>query len=434
MSAATRDGLIIVTCSPLEISRHSTPSLPNSKSLPMHSQTMKTAHIVLLVLLGAGFIRARAQDNPAPAPAAEPAQTEMQKWIATTDAQWQAVFNREVTDVHAAEFKDLALKYAVLLDAGIAKVSAAGDLKDALVLRDEKKRFADTNVFPEKDEDGDAASVKAIRAAIRVQLAKLETASGARTKAVHAKYDAVLAQAQTQLTQRQRLDDALLVKAKREEVSAAWLAGIPAAPAPQPSPTVQSPKVSPVIPKKPDSGTARTNPAMLDEALAQKITTAISTNTMQRLGPVGPQGEGRSDLPKDGAVLVGFEYNTGKWKGDPMVKSMRPLFLTTTGVVSGSGRGNPDQPYKVIKARAGYAVSGLIVNPGKERLGGFQMVFSRMQKRPIGSSEPDSYKSEWVAGEIRKGMVVLGEEGRLAIGIFGGSGADVGSIGLIVAP
>ena len=133
-------------------------------------------------------------------------------------------------------------------------------------------------------------------------------------------------------------------------------------------------------------------------------------------------------------MLVGFEYNTGKWKGDPMVKSMRPLFLTTTGVVSGSGRGNPDQPYKVIKARAGYAVSGLIVNPGKERLGGFQMVFSRMHKRPIGSSEPDSYKSEWVAGELKKGAVVLGGEGRLAIGIFGGSGADVGSIGLIVAP
>ena len=395
---------------------------------------MNTPRILLFLLLTAALTRAQAQDNPTPAPAAEPAQTEMQKWLATTDAQWQAVFNREVTDVHAAELKELASKYAALLDAGIAKVSVAGDLKGALVLRDEKKRFAETNVFPEKDEDSDDASVKAIRAVIRVQLAKLETASGARAKTVHGKYDAVLALAQTQLTQHQRLDDALLVKARREEVSAAWLAGIPAAPAPQPSPTVQSPKVSPVIPMKTDFATARTNPAILDEALAQRITTAISANTIQRLGPVGPQGEGRSDLPKDGAVLVGFEYNTGKWKGDPMVKSMRPLFLTTTGVVSGNGRGNPDQPYKVIKARAGYAVSGLIVNPGKERLGGFQMVFSRMQKRPIGSSEPDSYKSDWVAGEIRKGMVVLGGEGRLAIGIFGGWGADVGSIGLIVAP
>jgi len=45
----------------------------------------------------------------------------------------------------------------------------------------------------------------------------------ARAKALRAKYDQVLAQAQTQLTQRQRLEDALLVKAKRDEVAAAWI-------------------------------------------------------------------------------------------------------------------------------------------------------------------------------------------------------------------
>ncbi len=199
---------------------------------------MNTPRILLFLLLTADLTRARAQDNPAPAATSEPAQTEMQKWIATTDAQWQAVFNREVTDVHAAELKDLALKYTALLDAGIAKVSAAGDLKDALVLRDEKKRFADTNVFPEKDDDADAASLKAIRAAIRVQLAKLETANAARTRAVHAKYDAALAQAQTQLTQRQRLDDALLVRTQRDEVAAAWITPAIAAAAEKATPPV----------------------------------------------------------------------------------------------------------------------------------------------------------------------------------------------------
>jgi len=29
----------------------------------------------------------------------------MQKWIATTDAQWQAVFKRDVSDVHATELE-----------------------------------------------------------------------------------------------------------------------------------------------------------------------------------------------------------------------------------------------------------------------------------------------------------------------------------------
>ena len=230
---------------------------------------MNTPRILFLALLAAVATKLSAQEPAAPAAAVKPPeapaapQTEMQKWLATTDAQWQAAFNREVTDIHASELKDMAVKYVALLDAGVAKASTAGDLNGALVLRDEKKRFADTNVFPEKDEDADAASVKAIRAAIRVQLAKLEAASAARTRALHAKYDAVLTQAQTQLTQRQRLDDALLVKTKRDEVAAAWLAGIPAAPAPvtvaeQAKPPVPGPGPKVAAKPAPESATATT--------------------------------------------------------------------------------------------------------------------------------------------------------------------------------
>ena len=195
---------------------------------------MNTPRILLFLVLTAVGIRAQAQDNATPAPAAEPAQTEMQKWIATTDAQWQAVFNREVTDVHAAELKKLAAQYAVSLEAALTKATAAGDLDGAVALRNEQKRFTETNVFPEQDLDGEAASVKQIRAATRVQLAKIEQENTARTKALHAKYDATLAQAQQQLTQAKRLDDALLVKAKREEIAAAWTS---------PTGSVASPKI-----------------------------------------------------------------------------------------------------------------------------------------------------------------------------------------------
>ena len=183
---------------------------------------MNTPRILLFLLLTAAITRAQSQDNPAPAPATEPSPTEMQKWIATTDAQWQAAFKRDVTDVHDSELGKLKLQYLTSLETGIAKASAAGDLNGALALRNEQKRFGDTNVFSEKDEDGDAASVKAIRAAIRAQLAKLEKDNTTRAKALHAKYDAVLAQAQTLLTKAQRLDDALLVQNKRDEVAAAW--------------------------------------------------------------------------------------------------------------------------------------------------------------------------------------------------------------------
>ncbi len=183
---------------------------------------MNTRRILVILLFHGGCItRALAQDNPAPA--TEAAQTEMQKWIATTDAQWLATFNREVIDAHAAELKKLAGQYAVSLDAALAKATAAGDLDGAVALRNEQKRFTETNVFPEQDDAAEAASVKQIRAATRVQLAKIEQQNAARTKALHAKYDAVLAQGQAQLTQAKRLDDALLVKNKREEVAAAWI-------------------------------------------------------------------------------------------------------------------------------------------------------------------------------------------------------------------
>ena len=247
---------------------------------------MNTPRVLLCLLLTAGTTRAQAQDNPAPA--TEPALTEMQKWIATTDAQWQAAFNRDVVDVHAAELKKLAGQYGVSLDAALAKASAAGDLDGALALRNEQKRFTETNVFPEQDDAADAASVKQIRAATRVQLAKIEQENAARTKALHAKYDAVLAQAQMRLTQAKRIDDALLLKAKRDEVGAAWLTGIPAAPAPvavaeQPKPQVPVPvpKVVAAPATETASGNLFQNPNFENGMEGWKLTTWGKKGSME---------------------------------------------------------------------------------------------------------------------------------------------------------
>ena len=192
----------------------------------------------------------RAQDTPSAA-----AVSEMQKWIATTDEGWQAVFKRDVTDLHLMELEKLKQQYVAALEAAVTKASSAGDLDGAVALRNEEKRFAGTNLLPEQDEAADAATVKQIRAAVRGQIVKLEKDTATRTKALHAKYDTLLADAQARLTQAQRLEDALLVKAKREEVAAAWLAGIsavqtPATPPPStPAPaTVKQPSPKPAVP------------------------------------------------------------------------------------------------------------------------------------------------------------------------------------------
>ena len=226
---------------------------------------MNTPFILVLLLLTTGIARSQAQDNPPPAPPAEAAQTEMQKWIATTDAQWQAAFKRDVTDVHEAELNKVKLQYLTALEDGIKKASGAGDLKGAVALRDEQKRFGDTQLFPEKDEEGAAPSVKAVRTAIRAQVPKIEKDHAARAKALQGKYDQFLAQSQSQLTKAQRLDDALLLQAKRDEVAAAWLAGIPEAPAAaiaeqrKPEPPVARPNL-PAAKAEPDERNLFKNP------------------------------------------------------------------------------------------------------------------------------------------------------------------------------
>ncbi|MEO6739036.1 MAG: hypothetical protein ABIP20_02225, partial [Chthoniobacteraceae bacterium] len=192
----------------------------NTSALSLAVATCVRCFLALLITFG---VLAHAQNAASPAKGAEPALAEMEKWLATTDAQWQAALKRDVTDVHAAALGNVKLQYLAAIDAAITKASSAGDLDGAVTLRNEQKRFGDTNVFPEQDEATDPDAVKQIRAAIRVQLARLNKDNAVRTKALHAKYDAALAQAQTQLTQHQRLDDALLVKAKRTEVAAAWL-------------------------------------------------------------------------------------------------------------------------------------------------------------------------------------------------------------------
>ncbi len=147
---------------------------------------------------------------------------EMQKWIETVDAQWQATFEREVTAPFEQEKAKAVRQYMAGLEAGFAKASSAGNLDLTVLWRDERDRFAREKEVPLGDDPASPAELKPLRASWHGQRARMENDRVAHTKSVYARYDQVLAQAQTQLTQRQRLDDALLVKKKRDEIAAVW--------------------------------------------------------------------------------------------------------------------------------------------------------------------------------------------------------------------
>jgi hypothetical protein len=236
--------------------------MPVSAPTPL----MKPNLPILAALLS--FVAIALGQNPAAPDASAPAaQTAIQKWLADLDAQWQAVFKREVSDPYDAENDRLRSQYVAALEAGVSKASGAGDLNAAIAWRNEQKRFAEASALPAQDDAADPLPVKQLRAAWRSQLPRMEKDRATRAKALHARYDPVLAQTQAQLTKANRLDDAVLVKSQRDKVAAAWLAGIAAAPS---AIVVELPKPPAKIPLKPPAG--RTTAKMDDRALADKLT------------------------------------------------------------------------------------------------------------------------------------------------------------------
>jgi hypothetical protein len=231
------------------------------------------------------FLNFAALSQQSAPPSNIPTQSEMQKWITTTDAQWQAALKRDVIDVREAELSKLKQQIGLALDAAISKASGAGDLDAAIAFRDERKRFAESGALPEQEGATEAASLKQVLAPFRIQLARLEKENALRTKALYDKYDQLLSQAQTQLTQHGKLDDALLVKVKRDEVTTAWM----------------TPKVK----------------ASLDTAEAVPSVASPAAGAVQELGNLA--------RPLPGKIVIWNQNNKGK--ADRGTKKVRVILL-----------------------------------------------------------------------------------------------------------
>lgn len=254
----------------------------------------------LLSLLFAAATASAETGAVSPAPVAPAAST--QNWMAATDLQWKAAFKRDVTDIYDSELAKLKKQYAASLEAGISKAGAAGDLDGALALRNEQKRFADAGNILGEDEATDPAAAKRIRSAARAEFARLEKDRATRAKALQIKYDNVLAQAQVQLTQHQRFDEALLIKTKRDEVAKEWL-GETAAVAPVGAVEPAKPAATPASP----AATARSTPV---------VGTQLFVNTGWR-SPAGtsfvflPEGKGFSAHPSRGKLNFHWHIRAG---------------------------------------------------------------------------------------------------------------------------
>ncbi len=186
---------------------------------------------------------------------AETPATDMQKWVATLDATWQETYAKEVTAPFDAEMAKLAQQFAAAVESNVQKASTSGNLDQTVLWRAERDRFALAKDVPAEDEATTPVALKQLRASWRTQAARLQSDRATRAKAVLGRYDAVLGQAQKQLTQAQRFDEALLLKKQREEVAARWT---PAAPAPAVAAAPAEPTKPPVVGKSPATPPAAT--------------------------------------------------------------------------------------------------------------------------------------------------------------------------------
>lgn len=178
------------------------------------------------------------------------------------------------------------------------------------------------------------------------------------------------------------------------------------------------------------------NPGQLSAPLAARIAKAIADGTCTPTESSKEAGGG-TDTPKDGAVLVGFEYLLDQTGGKPDVRSLRPVYLTAKGMVKGEDRGEFPKVSGRVVARAGYAVAGLVTWHNERRIAGIQVIFGKLDQNAgkLDLTPQNSYESKWLGTKPRNEPTKkLGGDGRLPVGVFGNRGADADTIGLILLP
>ena len=247
--------------------------------------------------------------TPMPAPAA--AQSATAKWLAEQEPPWQETFAREVTGPFMKGVGDLKQQYVAAVEIQLASVTKAAQLDAAVAFRAERARLTGGGVVPAEDESMAPAALKTLRAGYRTTMAKLDTERATKAKGIHARYDALLAQTQAALTQRQRLDEALEIKARREALASEWMQPIasatsapaeaPAAPA---TPATTKPAPGPTTVAAPRSKAPKLKPG-------EVVARLLSMGATVSIGQPGSlrKVEKMADLPGEKFAIMKVEIN-----------------------------------------------------------------------------------------------------------------------------
>lgn len=172
-------------------------------------------------------------------------------------------------------------------------------------------------------------------------------------------------------------------------------------------------------------------------ALARKARSTVSLRSLiegNKLGVtelMGKSGKNTfpwQDVAKEGGYLVGFEMGKGGWYQFSVLGGLKPIFATARGMRDGETRGK-GKGTRVV-AKEGYAVGGLMVRYG-EVVNGVQIIFMKINPDGLSLNRLDFYQTDWIGGEGGGKPKELSAKGKMVVGVIGGSGDVVHSVGLI---
>ena len=167
--------------------------------------------VPLCALLVIGPALAADQDPQPPAPSI-PELARLEELFAKEESA-------KVDVAYSTEIQKANKAYRSALDAALKRYAGAGQLDEAVVVREELKRFSDTETVPDADDPQTNREVVRLRKAWRMEVSRLQKQRNIGMKPVIEAHLGRLRQLELDLTRALKLEEAKVVKARREIVA-----------------------------------------------------------------------------------------------------------------------------------------------------------------------------------------------------------------------
>ena len=199
----------------------------------------------------------------------------------------------------------------------------------------------------------------------------------------------------------------------------------------QPAPALQTVTIAAIQTAQGFPGTAR-GPKLIPSTNSIKVAPPLEVNTPEWYGLAhtekigGTGGVAYTFLDGGRRPIIGLRYETKEWIGSTAIGQLIPVY---DRVMAKPPAGM--QPLSQFTAKNGYVVAGLVIDADTV-VRGVQPICMRWDG---GRLDPnDQYQADWIGNSGKDAPQTLGGDAKSVLGIFGGKGIVLDSVGLVLAP